>query len=393
PLVIGKGSIEYITEATVKVGVSSNGKHGEGTGQGFLSDIWAQKADINLNGKVLSSENPIERHQFLDARMREMVEYSCGYHNNQTFANPLQAYNLTVAGHVRKGIELKLEPLAIAVAISPIDNAIWEAFADMQGISVFECLHRNYSKFLNPPRNEIRVLHTVGGGDIIYNSEVKESYKDGVPQTLEAWIKEEGLSAFKIKLKGNPDADSDRIERIYALANDIPDLRYFRYSLDANESYDITRLKKLMDWLSKKPFFGALLFVEQPLSRYSKEQIPESIKEYGKPIVADESLVRVDDVYSVYNLGYTGIALKPIARGYSVTFQQIPIASNLGMYLTVQDLTSNNEALRIHLDFARRIGSSEDCVEANARQYVSTQDRDSNYAHLYNVKNGVIRYS
>ena len=57
------------------------------------------------------------------------------------------------------------------------------------------------------------VFHSVGASDPIEPSDVKQRVDDGLPNTLEEWIRRDGLIRFKIKLNGgNLPADLDRVD-------------------------------------------------------------------------------------------------------------------------------------------------------------------------------------
>ena len=83
------------------------------------------------------------------------------------------------------------------------------------------------------------VFHSVGASDAIEPSDLKQRVDDGLPNTLEEWIRRDGLIRFKIKLNGgNLPVDLDRVVRIDRVVSRVlpsRGVRDWKYLLDFNE--------------------------------------------------------------------------------------------------------------------------------------------------------------
>src|SRR5207245_479604 len=85
-----------------------------------------------------------------------------------------------------------------------------------------------------PPRSVI-VRHTVGMADPLVDGEEHDHPNDGLPLSLEAFIREQGLTHFKIKLGGDIDQDRERLHRLAEVIESQTADYYF--TLDGNENY------------------------------------------------------------------------------------------------------------------------------------------------------------
>ena len=131
--------------------------------------------------------------------------------------------------------------LAAMVAASPLDAAIHDAFGRSIGKNSFECMTKEYlnqdlSAYLGPefaqmypgqflnakPRPTLHLYHLVGALDPLTDVDIRTRLNDGYPETLEEWLKTDGVSHLKIKLAGNNiDWDVGRIVEVTRICENV----------------------------------------------------------------------------------------------------------------------------------------------------------------------------
>ena len=85
------------------------------------------------------------------------------------------------------------------------------------------------------PLERLHLRHTVGLLDPITAADVAAPVADGLPETLEDYLDQDGISHLKIKVAGALDDDLARLEAIAGLLDRRE--RPFRITLDGNEQY------------------------------------------------------------------------------------------------------------------------------------------------------------
>jgi L-alanine-DL-glutamate epimerase-like enolase superfamily enzyme len=209
--------------------------------------------------------------------------------------------------------------LAAAYGPAEIDKAILDALLRAAGLNFFEGMSNNIAgidarlssdlgngdiaQFLSRRRRleRVAVRHTVGLDDKIEG-------EGGVADATE----NSGARYFKLKLGGDPDADTMRLNRI---GRELLKLPYdYRVTLDANEQYaDLDALCILTARLDRgsalKPIASKLLYIEQPMPRDITRQSPLGALA-NRDFIIDEA----DDCYDAFvqarTLGYRGISSK-----------------------------------------------------------------------------------
>ncbi len=168
------------------------------------------------------------------------------------------------------------------------------------------------------PLSSIHIRHTVGLSDPLTQIEVEETVDDGLPETLEEDIQAYGLRFFKIKVRGEPEADIDRLTKIAELIGRLG-VENAKFSLDGNEQFhDGETFREFFDLIQRNnplaAFFEGLLFVEQPFSRSValEESLGRELKSWKDrpPIIIDESDGSIDDLPRALSLGFAGSSYK-----------------------------------------------------------------------------------
>ncbi len=229
-------------------------------------------------------------------------------------------------------------PLLAQFGTSLVERALIEAVARSHGQNFQHLLHADLlgldlgtihaemgttkaSQWL-PAKAADAILcrHTVGLADPLRDADIAaaDRLEDGLPQSLEAGIRQYGLRHFKIKMDGNaPDAARARLKAVFAvLAEGVgADLAF---SLDGNESFgSVDAFRDFWRSLEAEPGVGPmlkhLLFVEQPMSRLvALDPAKSDLRSWSgrPPIIIDESDGDLGDLGQALRLGYAGTSHK-----------------------------------------------------------------------------------
>ncbi|MFN6163821.1 MAG: enolase C-terminal domain-like protein [Planctomycetota bacterium] len=305
--------------------------------------------------------------------------------------------------------------LAIALAMSPVDIAMHDAFGRLNEKNAFDCLtpemvQGDLSEWLGPefvgkhfsevvsPRvaPTLALYHLVGSLDPLSSDDLGRKIGDGLPETLEDWIRQQQLTHLKIKLTGKDlDADVGRVVEIERIATRAAPGKVFSYSLDFNEACEnedyvidfIERLERL-----SREAIAKLHYIEQPMLRnlrLRKEVTMHRISRL-KPVVIDESLTDLEMLHFAKQQGYSGIALKA-CKGISDSLLFSAVARHYGMKIYVQDLTCVGGSFMTSAALASRI-SGVPAVEGHGRQYcpAGNKDWESLYRPMFKILGGVV---
>jgi hypothetical protein len=275
-----------------------------------------------------------------------------------------------------------IPPLAAAFGPAEIDKAILDALLRSGGINFFDGMAQNIAgidarlsrdladddvaRFLKARRRleRVAVRHTVGLDD-------KVEGKGGVADTVE----NAGARYFKLKLGGDPEADTARLIRIGRQLMKLP--HDYQVTLDANEQYaDLAALGALVERLDRgsalQPIATKLLYIEQPMPRDIFRQSP--LGALGRrDFIIDEA----DDCYDAFpiarTLGYRGISSKSCKGVYKSIINATRAAKwtvgNEKFFVAGEDLTCQ-AGLGVQQDLAlgALIGVSH--AERNGHHYV-----------------------
>ncbi len=259
-------------------------------------------------------------------------------------------------------------PLCVSFALALIERALIDAVCRLEGNSFFEMLkqsrlgfrpdwiHAELGKFEfasclpTKPLAEIEIRHTVGLTDPLTNQDLDPSERldDGLPQTLEDYVKNDGIASFKIKVSGDAAADRLRLQKIWDVIQDSAG----SVTLDGNEAFDDA--EKLLDYLAMLESLPGLIekiqFIEQPMNRADthNENLRPAICEAAKqkPLIIDEADGYIHAFAEAIEIGYLGVShknckgiFKSLANFALCKFRNGNTGTN-SLFLSAEDLTS-----------------------------------------------------
>jgi L-alanine-DL-glutamate epimerase-like enolase superfamily enzyme len=236
----------------------------------------------------------------------------------------------------------------------------------------------------------------VGGLDPIDSADLAgDEPDDGYPVLLAEWIKRDGLTCLKIKLRGNDGAwDYERVVRVGRVA-----IAHGVQWLTADFNCTVTEpayVNEILDRLrSAEPkLYEMLLYVEQPFPYELEEHRIDvhSVSE-RKPLFLDESAHDWQHVRLGRELGWTGVALKT-CKTQTGAILSLAWAKAHGMALMVQDLTNPMLAMIPHVRLAAHAGTIMG-VETNAMQFYPEASQPEAVVHpgLYTRRGGALDLS
>src|SRR4051812_15749281 len=232
PLKLSSGAIEELTQATVSVVGSVNGRRATGHGTIYLSDLWAWPDDS------LS-------HERRDATLRRLCEYLAAelvHRFRNVKLHPLEL-GLQLHHWTCHELILELSPpvLARAMCASPFDAAIHDAAGQALGRSAFTLYEDSVAlpvadayfpeggacdavrKVIRPPRRELAAWYIVG-------------MEEPLEKTLIPAIRKHGFWCLKLKLTGRDNAlDVARTVDVYRAARASASTTV-RLTVDTNEA-------------------------------------------------------------------------------------------------------------------------------------------------------------
>ena len=367
------------------------------------------------------------------AKVRAMIEIERAYGDKATdynrFAHPIEIFMETEAtlpgiaeAACKEMTPGEVMPLLGALnAISPIDMAIHDAFGNVNGVDSYLACGRQYmswdlSRYLGGKfkgvfpaqflragyQAELPLFHLVGALDPLRETEVPEhAPQDGIPNSLENWIRRDGVFCLKVKLKGNDlEWDTERtlsVSRTYVTVQaEMPSLPPCpNLTVDTNEQcespeYMIELLQRIRE--VDAAVFDRVLYLEQPTERdLNEHRWDMRALAAMKPVLLDESLISIEDYDLGMALGWSGPALKT-CKCLSACLLVLARAEAEGRPYAVQDLTCAGISLLGSAGFAARTRPV--CgVEGNSRQFVPAANEPESGIHpgVFVVRNGMIR--
>lgn len=254
-------------------------------------------------------------------------------------------------------------------AMVATDNAAWLLYAKSKGISSFdELVPEEYRSGLSVKHDKLVNIPL-----ITYNV---------TPEAI-AEMANDGFCFLKIKVGSDPDKDGDRAkmvewdkQRLAEIHNIVKDVKtpytdsgHIAYYLDANGRYDSKeRLMELLDYAAEIGALENILLLEEPFP----EELKIDVRDVPARVAADESAHSDEDALERIELGYTAIALKPIAKTVSMSLKIAKLAVERNIPCFCADLTVNPIMVDWNKNFAARLpvlpGMKIGVVESNGAQ-------------------------
>jgi len=268
-----------------------------------------------------------------------------------------------------------------------VDNALWIIYAkENNKLNFFEMIPEEYRKHFKYRHEKIACIPLIS-----YAVTIEE---------IEKMISN-GFFILKIKIGSDPESDGDRekmlkwdMERIKSIHERFKN--YYTpytkngklpYYFDANGRYDSKdRLKKLIDFIDKIGAFEQVIIIEEPFP----EELEIDVSDLPLRIVADESAHTDKNVIERSQMGYKGVALKPIAKTLSMTLKILNEAEKRNMDYFCADLTVVPILAEWNKIFSSGIKTLPELkipiVESNGFQYYKEWEKLLKYHPFYGKK-------
>jgi L-alanine-DL-glutamate epimerase-like enolase superfamily enzyme len=365
PLGFKGGYLRGAWQAVVCVETDSNYGIGIGTQSVLWSDAGVFSSHSEVGGNTL---------------MLSVTEYAANLLKDREMENPISiqeeifeevhsyAKKITGRENLRKTFTLN--------ALVSLDNALWILYAKENGIKDF------YQMIPEEYRGPLRYKHPLVADIPLM------SYAVPVEDIGKAI--REGFFTLKIKIGSDPDKDGDpekmvnwdieRIRRIHEMFGNIP-TEYtsngkLPYYFDANGRYDSKeRLLRLIDFIDRIGALERVIVVEEPFP----EDMELEVGDLPVRIVADESAHTQEDTLKRSQMGYRGVALKPIAKTLSMTLKILKEAEKNDMDYFCADLTVIPPLVEWNKNLACRLKTLPELkipvVESNGHQHYRDWDK------------------
>ncbi|UCG58095.1 MAG: hypothetical protein JSU70_01045, partial [Phycisphaerales bacterium] len=365
PLKFGTETLTYVTCARACVTVAdTQGKRALGWGETPLSVSWAWPSGLEYQ----------ERNEAMQLFCRMLAESWTQFDEQ---GHPIELGSgfvesvlpgLLAEFNKRRGDRKEPMPwLAALVCCSAFDVAVHDAYGRLLGRDVYSAYNGEFmnvdlshfvepaegtdisfsgkypADFLNFPRaTKLPAWHLVGGKDLLDASErTGTEPDDGYPVLLADWIKRDGLTCLKVKLRGNDSEwDFQRLIKVgeIALKNNVLWLTSDFNCTVTDPAYVNDILDRLM--VDCPGIYQMILYVEQPFPYDLEEnQIDVHSVSARKPLFMDESAHDWKLIRLGRSLGWTGVALKT-CKTQTGALLSLCWAKAHGMTLMVQDLTN-----------------------------------------------------
>jgi len=390
PLHLSRGAITEVTYAKVVLDMQTRGGQIQrGTGAIFLSDLWA-------------FPDPAYDHAQKDQALRTLCQViGAALQAGDVYGDPLEKGQQLE--QILPGLVAQVEDalpflqrgaipyLAALNCLSPFDAAVHDGWGRALGGSAYafygaDWLNADLGAYLGPafqgrypdtflahPRSTLRMQHVVGVNDALTSTATPSA--DDLPTDLTKWIRRDGLTCFKLKVRGqDPGVDAGRLGAVYTTAVHAgarPEAIHL--SLDPNEA--CAHPDFLLEMLERLAWdcplaYAALDYIEQPTARdLSSYSFTLHKVAQHKPVIIDESLDRLENLARLQPLGWSGLALKT-CKGQSHSLLAYCWGKQHNLFMTLQDLTNPGLALVHSANLCAHLDLAVDYFEGNSRQYV-----------------------
>ncbi|MDA0813559.1 MAG: mandelate racemase, partial [Verrucomicrobia bacterium] len=198
------------------------------------------------------------------------------------------------------------------------------------------------------------------------------------PETLEEYIRHDGLTHFKIKVSGDTEEAMERLQRIWSvIVSEKVSTPYV--TLDCNEAYgDLDALEKFVVTLGAglPELFHHIALIEQPLPRSMVVDADASavLRRIAarKQLMIDEGDGTVEAFREAQGLGFSGVSHKNCKGVFKSLMNRMLCdqwnAAGVATIMSAEDLT-HMPIVSLHQDFATVAALGLDNAERNAHHY------------------------
>ncbi|MGK0188419.1 MAG: hypothetical protein ACI9R3_004215 [Verrucomicrobiales bacterium] len=314
------------------------------------------------------------------------------------FSSPFGLWHCCYRQILAEGRRRGLEDLSSAFASSILERALIDAVCRAEGCSFLLALERDlfqirggdvhaslsgiegYTSLPSNPTTQLAVRHTVGLADPLTSDDLsaEDRVNDGEPETLEEYIRQDGLTHFKIKVSGNAEDAIERLRRIWEV------LKSERISnpyvtLDCNEAYaDLDALEEFVAMLESQlpELFRSIALIEQPLPRSMSVDAAAStvLRRIAsrKPLIIDEGDGVVEAFRESQALGFTGVSHKNCKGVFKSLLNRMLCdqlaARGIPTLMSAEDLT-HMPMVSLHQDCATVVALGLRNAERNGHHY------------------------
>lgn len=419
PLKFGPEITTEVTCARVRLTVRNDqGETAQGWGETPLSVQWVWPSALSYEA----------RHEVLKALCLDLTSAWAGFDDSGHPIEVGHAFNSEILpamwarlNQSRSNGQEPMPWLAALVCNSAFDLALHDAYGVLNHRPIYETynqefMNRDLAAYLTPaegtavsfegkypdeflivkPCPKIPAWHLVGGKDPIDPSELTGAEpNDGYPILLKDWIRRDGLTCLKVKLRGDDVVwDYGRLVKVGTLAieENVPWLTTDFNCTVHDPSYVNIILDRLI--LEHPRIYGMVLYVEQPFP-YELEHHPIDVHSVSarKPLFMDESAHDWRMIRLGRSLGWSGVALKT-CKTQTGALLSLCWAKAHGMTLMVQDLTNPMLAQISHVQLAAHAGTIMG-VESNGMQFYPEASKPEATVHpgLYRRVAGQLDFS
>lgn len=371
PLQLSTGLITEITEARATVTVKVGDREATGSGNIYLSDLWAWPEP------ALSHEKRDKVLRDYTQRIADNFKKLCGGEDHHPLELGLRLHDALepVEEFSDNGISYSLPALAKAMCASPFDAALHDAVGIALEKTAFDLYEEagalpSADKYLNGDacgaiRRALQPALPALDAWLVVGA------KDDLETVVAPWVQERGYRCFKLKVLGQDNAaDAARTAEVFRA------VRRFgaenpRLSVDSNEANpDPNSVREYLELLraTDTEAFEALEYLEQPTARdITKAAFDWSEITQLKPVLLDEGLTSLDLLATAEAQGWSGLALKT-CKGHSFTLVAAAWARERDLLLAMQDLT-NPGLSAIHSALLASRLHTFNGIELNSPQY------------------------
>lgn len=305
----------------------------------------------------------------------ELIEVARQFSLGATFHTPFEFWQATYPRIMRAAEAAGQEQLSGAFAAALMERSVIDAFCRAEDISFFEAVKDRRLGFsasqIHPetndddlasmlpsqPRTQFWIRHTVGATDPLTTEEISPESRvgDGLPESLQDYILQDGVRYFKVKITGDVERDLERLERIWRVlqAAEMPVV-----TLDANEAYvDLDVFERFVQRFESEllGLFQHVAYIEQPLPRSLTLDVSTAaaIRRLAerKPLLIDEADGSLKAFPQALIIGYRGVSHKNCKGVFKSLANLALTAVHEGTFLSAEDL-QNLPIVPLQQDFA-----------------------------------------